>query len=141
LKLKIRENLEYRMAESSSTGSNILKLVTVIRKYRPKILLIPHSVERHPDHGAHSPSCPRGLRYYSGLRRIVDEAEGCTARGMASAPLLSVYAVHEFVPSFIVDVSDAYDLRVAASSHRSQFFDPNSKDPQTILSQESFSVS
>ena len=46
---------------------------------------------------------------------------------------------HEFVPSFIVDVSDAYDLRTAAiKAHRSQFFDPNSKDPQTILSQESF---
>jgi LmbE family N-acetylglucosaminyl deacetylase len=46
---------------------------------------------------------------------------------------------HEFIPSFIVDISDVYDIRVAAiKAHRSQFYDPGSTEPETFLSQKSF---
>jgi LmbE family N-acetylglucosaminyl deacetylase len=45
----------------------------------------------------------------------------------------------QFTPSFIVDISDAYDRRKEAiKAHKSQFFDPNSKEPRTILSQQWF---
>ncbi len=45
----------------------------------------------------------------------------------------------EFTPSFVVDISDVYGQRMKAiKAHVSQFYNPSSKDPQTILSQESF---
>ncbi len=46
---------------------------------------------------------------------------------------------HEFIPSFIVDVSGTFDAKMKAiRAHSSQFFDPKSKDPETILSRPEF---
>ena len=46
---------------------------------------------------------------------------------------------YEFEPSFIVDITDVYETRVASiKAHKSQFFDPNSKEPETLLSKKSF---
>jgi len=46
---------------------------------------------------------------------------------------------YDFIPSFVVDISDVFEIRMnAVKAFSSQFFDPNSKDPQTLLSQKSF---
>ena len=42
-------------------------------------------------------------------------------------------------PSFIVDVSDFLEDKMAAiRAHKSQFFDPNSNEPETRLTSETF---
>ena len=46
---------------------------------------------------------------------------------------------HQFEPSFIVDVTETYDVRIAAMrAYRSQFYDPQSDEPGTILSTPEF---
>ena len=46
---------------------------------------------------------------------------------------------YEFEPTFIVDVTDVYRRRVEAIlAHKSQFYDPSSREPQTLLSQKAF---
>lgn len=50
LGVEFRENLELPDGNIEITMENRLKLMTVIRKYRPDVLLIPHDNERHPDH-------------------------------------------------------------------------------------------
>ena len=43
------------------------------------------------------------------------------------------------LPSFIVDVSDFLDGKMEAiKAHKSQFFDPNSNEPETRLTDKSF---
>ena len=43
------------------------------------------------------------------------------------------------VPSFIVDISGFLEEKMAAiRAHRSQFFDPNSKEPETMLTGKDF---
>ena len=41
---------------------------------------------------------------------------------------------YEFLPSFIVDISDTWETKIAAiKAHTSQFHNPNSKEPETKI--------
>lgn len=43
------------------------------------------------------------------------------------------------VPSFIVDISDFLDAKMEAlRAHRSQFYDPNSSEPETMLTGKTY---
>ncbi len=138
LGVTLRENLHIPDGGIELNRSNILKLVSVIRRTRPRILLIPHSVERHPDH-VHTHHLAREASYYSGLRKIPTTYKGKPQEPWRPHHCFHYMQWHEFTPSFIVDVTDEYDQRLAAiKAHRSQLYDPRSKDPQTLLSQKSF---
>jgi N-acetylglucosamine malate deacetylase 1 len=46
---------------------------------------------------------------------------------------------HEFQPSFVVDISRQFEQRMkAVLAYKSQFFDPESREPETVLSSEGF---
>ena len=45
----------------------------------------------------------------------------------------------EFAPSFIVDITGTFDIKMKAiRAHSSQFHNPKSKDPETLLSRPEF---
>ncbi len=72
----IRDNPNYRMTVPNINPKNILKLVIAIgTRFRPKILLIPHSVERHPDH-VHAHYLSREAYFFAGLRKIKTNHNG-----------------------------------------------------------------
>ncbi len=135
---EFRINLNLGDGRFENTEANRLKLITVIRTYRPRLLLIPHSGERHPDHVRAHHLC-REAWFYAGLRKLKTRE-----RGKAQEPWRPENYIHfmqwqVFEPSFIVDISDVYETRVKAIlAHKSQFYDPTSTEPQTVLSQKSF---
>src|ERR1051325_1236122 len=65
----VRENLRLPDGNIEVNQKNIKKLIEVYRKYRPKIILISHFQERHPDH-VHAHHLAREAWFYSGLRKI-----------------------------------------------------------------------
>jgi N-acetylglucosamine malate deacetylase 1 len=104
----------------------------------PQVLLIPHSVDRHPDHESSHVLC-RKAWFDAGLRRVETSLDGVTQEAFRPRALYHYMQWHEFSPSFIVDVSDTYETRVAAmQAYRSQFYDPNSDEPGTVLSTPAF---
>ncbi len=138
LGIQIRENLNIPDGNIEINRKNILKLVQIIRKYRPTLLLIPHSHERHPDH-VHTHQLCREAWYYSGLMKIRTRYNGNQQDSWRPENYFHFMQKYEFTPSFIVDISDVYRLRhKAILAHKSQFFNPNSEEPETILSQKSF---
>jgi len=135
---KIRENLHIPDGNIEITQANIRKLVTVIRTYRPTALLIPHSVERHPDH-VRTHHLAREAWFFAGLRKLKTTLGGKPQEAWRPNNCFHFMQWTEFSPSFIVDTSEVYGTRMeAVRAHRSQFFDPSSSEPETLLSQKSF---
>jgi bacillithiol biosynthesis deacetylase BshB1 len=133
-----RTNLLIPDGNIDKTLDNVLRLVRVIRAVRPQVLLIPHSADRHPDHESAHVLC-RKAWFDSGLRRIETTLEGAPQVAFRPRALYHYMQWQEFTPSFIVDVSETYETRVAAmSAFRSQFYDPKNHEPGTVLSSPDF---
>ncbi len=133
-----RDTLRLPDAGIEVTRPNIDALIRVIRLHRPDVLLIPHPVDRHPDH-EHTHVLAREAWFYSGLRKIVTEHEGAVQEAHRPRSYYHFMQWFEFVPSFIVDVTETFDQRIEAMrAFRSQFYDPQSTEPATILSTPEF---
>lgn len=138
LGVRVRENLNLGDGKFEVNEKNRLEIIRIYRKYRPKILLMPHWLERHPDH-AHANTLAREARYYSGLRKIATPIGGKKQEPWRPRNIFHYLQTHDFEPTFIVDISDVYDIRLKAMmAFKSQFYDPNSKEPATFLSRRSF---
>jgi bacillithiol biosynthesis deacetylase BshB1 len=96
-------------------------LVAVLRRLRPEVILGPSPEDRHPDHGrAHR--LIRDAAFYAGLGR---RGEGEPFRPGA----VFSYMQHDpFLPSFIVDVSDAWATKERAlDAYSSQLHQPGAE--------------
>ena len=95
-------------------------LIEVLRTWRPEMVLGPPRHDRHPDH-------ERGHRlvaaaaFYSGL-----QARGSRAMpAHRPAAVFSYMQHHPFEPSFVVDVTAAWEAKLAAlAAYRSQLYQP-----------------
>lgn len=117
---------------------NLLKVIQAYRAYRPKIILIPHWHERHPDH-VHAHHLCREAWFYSGLRKIETTFKGKRQQPWRPYNYFHFMQKYHFSPSFIVDISDVFHIRMKAiKAHKSQFYNPNSTEPETILSRREF---
>ena len=95
-------------------------LIEVLRTWRPELVLGPPRHDRHPDH-ERGHGLVAAAAFYSGL-----QARG--SRAMAAhrpAAVFSYMQHHTFVPSFVVDVTAAWEAKMAAlAAYRSQLYQP-----------------
>ncbi len=130
---EFREILDFGDGGLRKTRENELALIDVIRREKPRLLLTSYPDDRHPDH-RRAGEIATDAAFYAGLRRIETAFP-------AHRPQQTIYFSTAYVhpPTFVVDVTAAMDTRVAAiRAFTSQFHDPESKEPETILSQKSF---
>jgi len=138
LGVSIRENLRLQDGNIPVDKESTKKLIQVLRAYRPKILFIPYSLERHPDHVNAHHLC-RETWFYSGLGKILTRRRGKRQEPWRPHACYQFMQWHEFTPSFVVDISDVYHKRTQSIlAYSSQFYNPQSREPQTMLSQKSF---
>ncbi len=134
----VRENLHIPDGNIQLNEENRLKVIRVIRKYRPKIILIPHFAERHPDHVNTHHLCLEAW-FYAGLRKISTKVGGKEQLPWRPENYFNYMQWQEFQPTFIVDISDVFDIRLTSIlAHKSQFHNPGSTEPATLLSEKSF---
>ena len=134
----VRDNLRIPDGNIENSPANRLKLIRLIRRYRPDVLLIPHHTDRHPDH-EHAHVLCRESWFFAGLQRIVTEDTGVSQEPWRPRAYYHFMQWFEFDPSFIVDVTEEYEQRMeAVRAFRSQFFDPESNERSTILSTPEF---
>ncbi len=108
LGLSFRENLELPDAFiDPASGAQLEKVIEVLRRRRPELVLIPWVEERHPDHVAASQLLTRAL-FCAGLRRI--ETTPPTER-FAPRQVLHYAMRYRFTPSFVVDTSAAAERK------------------------------
>jgi bacillithiol biosynthesis deacetylase BshB1 len=111
-----RENLALPDGGLTSSPEQVTPVVELIRRARPRVVAIPHGGDRHPDHVAAHALLRRAL-FDAGLRRFAAGGEPWRPE------LVCVYFINDWAaPTFVVDVSDAYEAkREALACHESQF--------------------
>ncbi len=138
LGVDVRINLDIPDGNIQITNENVLRLIEVIRTYKPDVLFIPHWLERHPDH-EHAHTLGKEAWYYSGLEKIQTSIDGMKQEPHRPKKYYHFRQRYDFTPSFIVDISDQLEIRMkAVRCFQSQFFDPNSKERETLLSRPDF---
>jgi bacillithiol biosynthesis deacetylase BshB1 len=115
---------------------NKVKVIEEIRAHRPRIVLAPYWVARHPDHEAAS-RIVREASYLAGLKKLDTGQE-------AHRPfkVLFYQSRFEFPPSFVVDISSSHEKKLQAiRSYASQFDGPNKANhgtDETLISRPDF---
>jgi bacillithiol biosynthesis deacetylase BshB1 len=138
-----RENLGLHDGQIENTTETQRALIEVVRRLRPRIVLINSEEARHPDHSDAADLSTDAL-YYSGLRKI----ETTGPDGEAQEPWRPDHVLHymqaiPFEPTFVVDVSEVWQQRIdALQAFRSQFhnpdYEPAEDEPETYVSNPEF---
>jgi bacillithiol biosynthesis deacetylase BshB1 len=135
LGLSLRENLELPDARVRVDEESRVKLVRALRRLRPLIVFTQYWEDPHPDH-AHTARLVREACHISGLKKYDEQAGQERWRPSCVAHFLFP---RNIAPSFIVDISETFDRKwEAIRAHASQFFDPQSSEPQSRVSTEQF---
>lgn len=122
--LSVRENLKLPDAGVQNTRENQLKVVEILRRYKPHLLILPYWEQRHPDHAV-TPRLVYDACFLSGLKKL-------GAPGEPHRPFKILYSTSffEIKHSFIVDITNQFSRKLeAVRCYNSQFDDtPESKE-------------
>jgi len=138
LGLTMRENLGYRDGFFRNDEAHQLGIIQMIRRFRPDVLLINAPHDRHPDHGKGS-DLARDAAFYSGLRRIETLHAGQSQEAWRPAKVWKYIQDQLIMPDFVVDITPYMEQKLdAIRAFSSQFFNPNSDEPETYISSQNF---
>lgn len=138
LGIHARENLGFRDGFFTNDEAHQLKIATIIRKYQPEIVLANAVHDRHPDHGKAS-SLISVACFLSGLRRIETMFDGVSQPAWRPKVVYHYIQDYYIKPDFIVDISPMMEKKLAVIKvFKSQFYDPESLEPATVLSRPDF---
>ena len=133
LGIHVRENLKMRDGFFVNDEEHLLKIIKIIRKYQPEIVITSAPKDRHIDHGR-AAKLIKDACFLSGLRRIETGQEVWRPK-----QIFSYIQWLPLNPDFIVDISGYLDVKIKAClAYKSQFYDPESKEPETPISSKSF---
>lgn len=138
LRVEIRENLEMADGFFQNDEHHQRKVIRVIRKYQPEIVICNAPEDRHPDHGRSS-KLVSDAAFLSGLAKIIIE-DGEQRLQPWRPKYVFHYLQDRFLqPDFVVDISSHMDKKVeSVLAYKTQFFNPDLNEPQTYISSPEF---
>jgi N-acetylglucosamine malate deacetylase 1 len=138
LGLHARENLDMADGFFEHNQQNILKIITVIRKYSPDILMCNAPEDRHPDHGR-SAKLVSDAAFLSGLRKIETSSDGKLQEAWRPKYVFQYIQDRYLEPDFIFDISPFHDKKMEAiQCYATQFYNPQLEEPNTYISSPEF---
>ena len=134
-----RENLGMADGFFQHNEENIKKIAKVIRKYKPEIVLANAIRDRHPDHGRASKLISDAC-FYAGLVKIeTRDDEGLIQSAWRPKAVYHYIQDRNLKADFVVDITQYLDKKIESiMAYSSQFFDPESKEPETPISSKAF---
>lgn len=138
LGISVRENLDMRDGFFMNDEEHQLKIIKMIRKYRPEIVLCNAIRDRHIDHGKGSKLVSDAC-FLSGLRRIETNVDGENQEAWRPKVVYHYIQWENIEPDFVVDISGFVDIKTASiMAYSSQFYDEKSKEPVTPIATKNF---
>lgn len=138
LGVHLRENIGLADGFFLNDEAHQRKVITMIRKYQPEIILCNAPEDRHPDHGR-SAKLVSDAAFLSGLRKIETELDGVNQEAWRPKYVFHYLQDRFLQPHFVVDVSDHMDKKIESIlSYNTQFYNPDLDEPQTYISSPDF---
>ncbi len=138
LGVSVRENLLFRDGFFANDETHQLEVIKMIRKYQPEIVLCNAIDDRHIDHAKGSQLVSDAC-FLSGLMKIETQLDGQVQQ--AWRPKLVYHYIQwiDIKPDFVVDITGFTDKKTASIlAYKSQFYDPNSKEPESPITSKNF---
>ena len=130
---EFRETLDLGDGGLRTGREEELAVIDVIRREKPRIVLTPYPEDRHPDH-RRAGALVADAAFYAGLRKL---ETAHPAHRPQQTVFFGTFEIQK--PIFVVDVTPSIEKRrEAILAYRSQFYDPSSSEPETMLSQKGF---
>lgn len=136
--LTVRENLKMKDGFFELNEQNKLLIIEQIRRFQPEIILANALEDRHPDHGR-AAKLVADACFLSGLRKIETSWDNIPQNHFR--PRVVLHYIQDLIlkPDFVIDVSGFIDQKIdSIKAYKSQFYDPNSPEPETPISGEEF---
>lgn len=133
LGLSARENLGFADGFFTVDREHQLPVIEMIRKYRPEIVLANAIRDRHPDHGRAATLVAESC-FLAGLKKIGTGQEEWRPKAVYH------YIQDQYIqPDLTIDITPYFDKKTEAIlSFSSQFYDPESDEPDTPISDKGF---
>lgn len=141
LGVTVRENIALADGFFENNKESKLKIIEVIRKYQPEIVLCNAIDDRHIDHGKGSKLASDAC-FLSGLVKIETSIDGVVQEKWRPKFVYHYIQWKNIEPDVVVDVSGFIEKKCeAVFAYSSQFHDPDSKEGNTPISSETFKES
>ena len=138
LGIKVRENLDLGDSSFELSQANRLKVVEMIRKYRPKIVFANAIEDRHIDH-------PKGAQllkeavFLSGLKKIKTELGGVEQDAYRPDHLFNYIQHRHLTPDFVIDITPYHEQKMQSIlAYETQFYKAGSGGSETPISSKRF---
>lgn len=133
-----RENLNMADGFFQDDEAHIKKVITVIRKYQPEIVLCNAPEDRHPDHGRSS-KLVSDAAFFSGLRKIETILNNEAQQEWRPNYVFHYIQDRYLKPDFLFDISHHFEQKIKAIlCYTTQFNTTDTNEPQTYISNPDF---
>ena len=133
MNIALRENLAFDDGFFINDDDHKRELIRKIREYQPDIILTNAPSDRHPDHSRAS-QLTIDACFLAGLEKVDTDQEVWRPKA-----IYHYIQFNNITPDFVVDISEYFDQKIkAVKEYKSQFYNPDSKETNTIISSKEF---
>jgi len=138
LGLSVRHNLDLGDGTFQNNADSQQLVMEQIRRYKPKLILANAKSDRHPDHGKGG-ALVADAAFYSGLAKWKTTWDGKDQEPHRPAAVYHYVQDYLLDPDLVIDISEFWEQKLdSIKAFSSQFYDPDSSEPETPISTKAF---
>lgn len=138
LQVQVRENLQLKDGFFENDENSQRKIIQIIRKYRPDIIITGAPNDRHPDHSKTAKLTTTAC-FLSGLEKIKTSELRKNQNPWRPITIYHYIQAYYHQPDIVVDISDEMETKMKAiKAYSTQFFNDDPSSPDTFLTRPNF---
>lgn len=138
LGVDFRLNLGMKDGFIKNDEKSQIQVIRFIRKYQPDVIICNAPDDRHVDH-AEASKLVVSSSFLSGLVKINTKLDNNNQKPWRPNNVYHYIQWKNLEPTFVVDISQHIEKKMeAVLSYDSQFYNPKSEEPDTLISSEKF---